>query len=331
MDSFLRSSLHLLLFSLLLPLSLPLPYESLREAVDVLSVSGYLSMSLTLDLVGEAFFSLSPSATVFSPSDDAFVLYGQPSVSLLKLHFTPLALSLSELQAVPFGFKIPTLDPNRSLVATTSLSDDRISINNVMIDGSPVFDDAFLVIYGIDEFFDPSFTMVSPNIQSPNFTMESPIQSPSPSPSSDFQCPVYYWDLHPFGEASEDLRSRGYSIMASFLDLQLMQYDAEEDRGNFTVFAPADVAIRGSIGNMTNWASLFLRHITGCQLSCADLSGLDDGTLLSTFLKGFLINVTHFGNTVLINDVPITWPNVYRSARFLVHGIPEMLAESNEF
>ncbi|GAB4840363.1 hypothetical protein Ancab_021129 [Ancistrocladus abbreviatus] len=301
------------IFSLFLSLSSSLPNDTLLNAADVLANSGYLSMSLTLQLIAKTFFSYFPFATIFSPSDDAFALYGQPSLSLLSFHFCPVAYSLSDLQSFPFGSEIPTHLPNRSLVVTTLPSDDQISINDVKIDGSSIYDDGFLVIFAIDKFFDY------------NFKIGAQVQSPvdGPSPSSNLECPVSHWDFSSFSEASGVLRSRGYSIMASFLGLQLMQFG--DDDTQFTVFAPMDEALQGHIGNSTNWASLFLRHVVPSELSWTDLSKLDDGTVLSTFLGGFLINVTHSGNVLLLNHVPVILSNMYHSDHVVVHGIPEIL------
>ncbi|GMH20319.1 hypothetical protein Nepgr_022160 [Nepenthes gracilis] len=305
--------IFIIVFSLL-PLSSPIPDETLLNAADILSNSGYISMSLTLGLVAKTLISASPSATIFSPSDDAFSLYGQPSLTLLQFHFCPIAYSLSDLRSVPFGTEVPTLFPNRSLIITSLPSDYEISINDVMIKGSPIFDDGVLVILGIDKFFDLNFKIGAPVAGSP---------SDGPRPSSNLECPVSYWDLYPFSEASESLRSRGYSIMASFLDLQLMQFDVEHTQ--FTVFAPMDEAMQGHIGNSTEWASVFLRHIVPCKLPMADLSRLDDGTLLRSFLGGFLINVTHSGDNLLLNDVPVVLSNMYQSDHVVVHGLGAIL------
>ncbi|KAK9277696.1 hypothetical protein L1049_007243 [Liquidambar formosana] len=309
----------LLLISLtllsLLSLSSPVPTQTIQDAAEILSNSGFVSMALTLELVSpQTPIPQSPSATIFSPPDAAFTQSGQPSLSLLQFHFSPVPFSFENLKSLPSGSKIPTMFSGHSLVVTSSASDDQFSLNNVKINGSPIFDDGSLIIFGIDDFFDPEF-QVSPSIQSP---------SPNPNPNPNLGCAKSTnsssdYSIH---EASRMLRSTGYSVIASFLDLQLLGF---RDELRLTVFAPGDEVMATYIGNYSDYSTLFLRHVVPCKFSLSDLANFKDGTVLPTYLEGFKLNITRSGDILLLNDVPIIFRDMYSSDWLAVHGLREIL------
>ncbi|THG10519.1 putative fasciclin-like arabinogalactan protein 20 [Camellia sinensis] len=309
--------LSLLTFSLF-SLSYPLPSIAVLNAEEILSNSGFVAMALTLDLVSATLTSQPPSATIFSPSDAAFSYSGQPPLSLLQFHFSPLAFSLDSLRSLPYGTKIPTLSSGKSLIVTTSALDQQVSLNNVTINGSPIYDDGSLIIFGIDKFFDPNLEVVL-----------LPIQSPSP----DLRCVAsttttrttwsYLSRGYSFDEASGMLRSRGYSVVASFLDLQLVL--ALVDRPNLTVFAPVDDVMLEYVGNVSEYSSLFLRHVVPCKLRWTDLINFEDGTELRTFSDGFTVKITKNNDLLMINGVPISIPDMFDSDWLSVHGLHKVL------
>ncbi|KAF8390648.1 hypothetical protein HHK36_025175 [Tetracentron sinense] len=306
----------LILFSFFTLSSPALPSsETILNAVEILSDSGFLSMALTLQLVSQTLIPQSSSPTIFSPSDAAFARSGQPPLILLQYHISPLKFSPENLKSLPFGTTIPTLLSNRSLIVTTSASEDQISINNVKINGSVIYDDGSLVIYGIDDFFDPEF-------QSP------PDLAPEPSPSSTTGCTAPFLDnpsafgFDSFISVADLLRSRGYSQMASFLDLQLRGFT---DQTKLTIFAPVDEVIEEHSGNFSEYSSIFRPHVLPCRLTWSDLVEFDDGTILHTFLEGFTINITRSGDVLLLNGVPVIFPDMYYSDLLVVHGLRQML------
>ncbi|OMO60545.1 hypothetical protein CCACVL1_24060 [Corchorus capsularis] len=143
-------------------------------------------------------------------------------------------------------------------------------------------------------------------------------------------------DDHSFREAISVLRSRKHSVMASFLDLQLMGFKPNNAEP-LTLFAPLDDAIKMKgdyIGNFSEYQSIFFRHVLPCKLSWADLVNLSDGTVLGTYLEGFKIHVTKSGGNLLINGVGIAYPDLFYGESIVVHGlqevlvVPEILAES---
>ncbi|XP_020205990.1 putative fasciclin-like arabinogalactan protein 20, partial [Cajanus cajan] len=273
-----------------------------------LSDSGFVSMSLTLEIVAETLLEQSPSATVFAPSDTAFKKSGQPSLDLLRLHFAPLPLPPPSLRLLTAGATIPTMLPGQSLTVTTS---DRVtSINNVRLTGSPIYDDGFLLVYGIERFFDPTFQF---NTQ-------------RPSPDSNSSCSGKNHTAaasDSFDQAVQALKSGGYSVVASFLGMQL---SGVAEQGGITVFAPADEMVANRIGDIGEYPSFFRRHVVPCRLLWNDLVDFGDGSELATFLEGFAINITRSGGILTLNGVPVFFPDVFFNDRVVVHGVSDVLA-----
>ncbi|KAL1807703.1 hypothetical protein DCAR_0727086 [Daucus carota subsp. sativus] len=305
-----------LLFLSLVSLAASFPAQTVVNAVDTLSNSGYIAMSLTLQLTSNTL--LTPqrrSATVFSPPDAAFSSSGQPSISLLQLHFVPVAFSIDGLKSLPYGTKIPTFSSSHSLTITTPASDNsgNVSLNNVNVTGSPIYDDGALVIFGVERFFDAEFTPLSP-IQSPNSDLGCVMMKDYPRLSSGG---------YSFREASGMLRSRGYAVMASFLDLQLLGFLGEP---KLTVFAPVDELMIEKANNFADYYLLFLRHVVPCKLSWTDLANVENGTELHTYLEGFNLNVTRSDDLFMVNEVEVTFPDMYYSDWLVVHGVRQILS-----
>ncbi|KAH7516398.1 hypothetical protein FEM48_Zijuj10G0131200 [Ziziphus jujuba var. spinosa] len=289
----------------------PLPSDTILDAAEILSDSGFVSMALTLEIVSQTLTVQSPSLTIFAPNDSAFSQAGQPSLSLLQFHFCPIPLPLESLKLLSTGTKIPTLLSGHSLIVTSSPSSDQISLNNVKITGgSPIYDDGSMIIFGIEDFFDPNFGLPVP-ISSPRSTPRC--GSSSTNGSMDF--PGVSW----FEGASAALRSNGHSVMASFLDLQLEGF---KEPTMMTIFAPVDQSMVNPMKNV----SVFLRHVVPCKLLWNDLVNFDDGTVLPTYSNGFTITVTRSDSVLMLNGVPVFFPNMYFSDPLVVHGLNEVLA-----
>ncbi|KAK6931012.1 FAS1 domain [Dillenia turbinata] len=269
-------------------------------------------MSLTLQLLSETLIPPYSSYTLFSPSDDAFSQSGQPPLSLLQLHFSPLAFPYETLRSLPFGAKIPTLNINHTLTVTSFSSAiyRQISINNVLINGSPVFDDGSLIVYGIEKFFDPTFQIPGP-VQNPIVDLDCAVSKKSK-------------DQNWLDPVCDSLKSKGYSVMASFLNLQLLGF---REKRRLTVFSPADEVMAQFIGNYSEYSSIFLRHVLPCKLSWTDLDSFEDGVMLRSYKEGFEIKIGRSGDILTLNDVPVVFPDVYYSDSFVVHGIQQILRE----
>ncbi|KAJ6768754.1 hypothetical protein OIU74_022411 [Salix koriyanagi] len=224
----------------------------------------------------------SQSLTIFSPSDTAFSLSGQPSLDLLHFHFSPRYFSLNSLKSLPPGYQFPTLFSNHSLVIT-SHADRQISVNGVQITGSALYDDGFLVVFGIDSFLDPDFT-VSGSI---NGSTGGALGCHVTSSDNDY----------------------------SFEEAKFMEHTA------LTILAPADEIVKGFMGDFSDFRSIFLRHVVPCKISWRDLVGLDDGVVLPTFLRGFKINVTVTDTFLMFNGVRVIVPEMYSNGWLAVHGL----------
>ncbi|XP_047330357.1 putative fasciclin-like arabinogalactan protein 20 [Impatiens glandulifera] len=303
--------LHIILFAMLSPSS-QLSNEVIQNAIEALSNSGFVSMSLTIELVSSFLSSLPPSVTMFSPSDSAFSKSGQPSLDLLQYHFTQLPFSLETIRSLPYGTEILTMSSGKSLFVTSSPLDHKISLNNVTICGYPVHDDGSLIIFGIDEFFDPEFEFPQ-TVQTPIPDLGCVISSSNLTSS---------FPVSSFIEASVELRSRGYSVIASYLDVQLLGF---LEPPKLTIFAPVDDVMTDYVSNFTEDSSLFLRHVIPCRVTWSDLASFEDGTPLQTFAEGSSIRLTRFNHPLLLNDVPIAFPDMYISDSLVIHGLHGIL------
>ncbi|EOA18800.1 hypothetical protein CARUB_v10007414mg [Capsella rubella] len=318
---------------------------SFSSAVEVLSDSGYFSMGLTLKLANQD-LNLEDwqELTIFAPSDQACSRFGgQPSLLDIKFQLSPTRFPGESLRNLPNGAKIPTLGSNSSLFVTNSsrFGGGKFSINDVVVQDSPVFDDGYIVIYGSDDFFTSS-TKISDDSSSsssiPNPTSSTgsiPIPSsatrtaPSPKFASDStrnlpngsKPEVNCFNI--FESASRLLMSRGFVIMATFLALQL------ETSGNdtkITVFAPMDEAIPNPTTKFSDYATIFRGHVINRLVSWKDLQKLAwEGSILQTVLKGYEIEVSWSGDILLLNEVPLIYPDMFINDWIAVHGFNQMI------
>ncbi|XP_050378362.1 putative fasciclin-like arabinogalactan protein 20 [Argentina anserina] len=265
-------------------------------------------MSRTLTLATASVNSQPPSLTIFAPADDAFPFSGQLSSNRLRYHLLPTAFHLRSLKSLPYGAKIATLLAGRSLTVTSLPADGVVSLNNVTLAASPIYDDGSLIVFGIKKLFDP------------NFQISGPIRSlrclAPRNPNGDETAAFY-----PFDEASEVLRSNGFSVVASFLEVQFLKYHT-----TLTVFAPVDQAMVSRIGDLSQYSSIFGRHVAPCKLSWDDLANLDDeAVLVRTNLEGFMINISRYDGVLVLSGVPVIMPEMYRNEWLVVHGISGVL------
>lgn len=56
-----------------------------------------------------------------------------------------------------------------------------------------------------------------------------------------------------------------------------------------------------------------------------DLEGFNDGTSLSSFSGGFMINLTRSGDVLVLNGVPVIFPDMYQSDWLIIHGLNQLL------
>ncbi|OVA08888.1 FAS1 domain [Macleaya cordata] len=147
-----------------------------QKIVNAISNAGYVSMSLTLGMTLNTL--IAPSAdrsidsntntkfTIFCPPDEAFLSlkYPQPPFTLLKYHIVPMKLDRESLEyssssvALPVHSKIDTLLSGHPLVLT-SFTDQLgfSSINFVNITKWELYNDGYVIVHGIENFFDPAY------------------------------------------------------------------------------------------------------------------------------------------------------------------------------
>ncbi|MED6172219.1 hypothetical protein PIB30_048007 [Stylosanthes scabra] len=296
-------TLSTLLF-LLFPLAASSTEPLLSTAAHTLTDAGFLSMALTLRLASP-FLTLHPadSLTVFVPPNAAFIRSGPLPLSLLQYHILPNRLPLQYLSSLQPNTPLPTLLPNSSLTITFS-SFNKLSLNDVVVSTTPLFDDGSLLLLEIEDFFNSS-------------SLQELESEPAPT------------NAETFAAVTEVLKSNGCSVMASFVDAQL--YTEFGDGRKFTIFAPLDEAFAVdavSLRNISDYSVIFRKHVVPKLIRWRDLIRLPNKTLLPTFSDGFEINVTVSPKRRFLNGVLVAVPDMFRGDLVVVHGIHGLLDSS---
>lgn len=157
-----------------------------------------------------------------------------------------------------------------------------------------MLDDGSVVIYGVDDFLSSPFEF-------------------SPNPEDESFCSI-----------AKFLRSRGYSVIAAFLEAQLMEI--HKDQTKFTIFAPVDQAFKEDEANsIGDYAAIFRRHVVPRSVQWKDLTRCEVETKLLTCSPGFTINVTVADGVPMLNGLPVAFREVYHSEWLVVHGLKGLI------
>ncbi|KAL8267596.1 hypothetical protein R6Q59_004940, partial [Mikania micrantha] len=223
-----------------------------------------------------------------------------------------MLFSLTSLRSLLPGTKIPSMSSDDHLTVISPSLSNQVSINNVNIVGSLVFDDGLLIIFAIENFFDSDFQILASPAQIDSFDGCERLNRDDDQNIS-------------FHDAGNVLISRGYSVMASFINLQFLRFPNQSGL-TLTLFALVDEVMVDYSRRIPDYPSLFLQHVLPCKISWKDLANLEYRTDVNTYLSGFRIGVTRSGGTLMVNGVPIAFPEMYYSDWLVIHGIPETLS-----
>ncbi|XP_050374106.1 putative fasciclin-like arabinogalactan protein 20 [Argentina anserina] len=248
-----------------------------------------------------------PPITVFAPSDEAFIFSGVPNPSLLRYHLLPVAFHLRSLKSLPFGTKVSTLLAGHSLTVTTLPGDRLVSLNNVT--ASPIFDDGSLVIFGIPTHFNPYFQL-SPPIQNPNAAAAETA-------------------AHYIAEASTALKSKASSTMATFVEIQFVEFLVYH--ASLTFSRHVGFVTVNRIGGLSRYSSFLNRHVAPCN----DLAKLEmnmsryGGDLVLNGVTVIMpeINISRYGSVLVLHGVTVTMPEMCRNDWLMVPGVSEVLLQ----
>ncbi|GAA0170640.1 hypothetical protein LIER_24862 [Lithospermum erythrorhizon] len=132
-------------------------------------------------------------------------------------------------------------------------------------------------------------------------------------------------------DAASRLKSRGYSIMASFLELQLMGYLKSSPWPlKLTMFAPDDEVLLRFSGDILGYSGLFMRHLLPCKLTYADIVGVKNGTFIKKNFEGLGTMIEENDGDFFVNGVRITFPDLYVSDSLVIHGIGDAISQQIE-
>jgi len=119
--------------------------------------------------------------------------------------------------------------------------------------------------------------------------------------------------------------SRGFVIIATFLALQLEDNTSGNDT-KITVFAPIDEAIPNPTTKFSDYVTIFRGHVVSQLLLWKDLQKFaKEGSILQTVLKGYEIEISLSGDILLLNGVPLIYPDLYVNDWIAVHGFNQMI------
>jgi hypothetical protein len=126
-------------------------------------------------------------------------------------------------------------------------------LNNIKINGTPIYDDRVLPAHGIDRFCGPNFQNSEPS-QRPNSNSNSSCSALNLTVNSSGS----------FEQAVKALKHGGYSVMASFLRMKL---SGNTNQNGITAFTPMDEMVMNRIGGFRDYPSPFRRHVVPCKAS----------------------------------------------------------------
>ncbi|KAA8521747.1 hypothetical protein F0562_012420 [Nyssa sinensis] len=95
----------------------------------------------------------------------------------------------------------------------------------------------------------------------------------------------------------------------------------------FSSLAPLNSAasICGCLTSPKTCLSGVLSSSNGAWLPWTDLIHLENGTMLGTYVEGFSINITQSGDTLMLNEVAVLFPDMYYNDGLVVHGLRDIL------
>ncbi|XP_070044829.1 uncharacterized protein [Nicotiana tomentosiformis] len=130
-------------------------------------------MSIILENTLNRLISSSPNTTtftIFCPTEKAFLnifpKYPGPPYRLIQYQVVPLKLNKENLEFSRHknSNKLKTLLPGHHIIITTLSHDENVSINDVNVVEWDVYNNGCVIVYGVDEFFDPALKiLVYPN------------------------------------------------------------------------------------------------------------------------------------------------------------------------
>ncbi|PIA59354.1 hypothetical protein AQUCO_00400324v1 [Aquilegia coerulea] len=138
--------------------------QQVENIVKAVSDAGYHAMALTLELTLPTMISIENTSsvfTIFTPPDQAFFSLRYP-MTLLKYHVAPVKLERETFKSsYKMHSKIDTILHGHPLVVTKlPHAEENGAINGVKIAQWNIYNDGYIVVHGVDDFFDPSYQVL---------------------------------------------------------------------------------------------------------------------------------------------------------------------------
>ncbi|KAL9164534.1 hypothetical protein ABFS82_06G110600 [Erythranthe guttata] len=273
----------------------PLHGLALNASAVLRRHGGFHITAALLQVSPDLFFSGNAS-TVFAIQDSAFSNLSIPPWEMRQLllsHAAPSALPTAELLKKPPGFCFKTLAENKNLVITkNNPKTGPITINNVPISDPDIFLEGPFSVHGVLR------------------------------PLNEIPAPACGFSDHRNVEWTgiiKLLSSNGYVSFAiglnAVLDKIVRNY---EKLSSVTVFAPPN---SGLISSPSPFLDRIVRlHILPQRLNYMELIATKNSSL-KTLIPSFDLKIEKFTQTLVIDGVEITRPDLFSSETFVVHGI----------
>ncbi|KAH6809645.1 hypothetical protein C2S51_027428 [Perilla frutescens var. frutescens] len=276
---------------------------------------GFHIIATLLQISPELFFPSGPESqsesTVFAIQDSALSNLSAPPNTmrqLLRYHAVPATLRMAELLKKPPGFCLKTLADGENLTITKNEAEaGSVVINNVLVSHPDMFLEGALAVHGVAGFFDT--TSSSPSCGVSNLGVDDG---------------AVKWS-----KIVRSLSSNGFVCFA--IGLNAVLDGIRQDYGNLgsvTVFAPPNSEFLSS-------PSAFLDRIVRLHIlqqrfsymellttaTAADITNSSMNTMTTLLPAASPLQINKFSQTLAINGVEITRPDLVLSDNFIIHGI----------
>ncbi|KAL0358970.1 UNVERIFIED_CONTAM: Fasciclin-like arabinogalactan protein 21 [Sesamum angustifolium] len=267
--------------------------------------SGFHITATLLQISPELFFS-GPESTVFAIQDSAISNLSIPPWAmrqLLRFHATPSALPMEELFKKPPGFCMNTLVDDKNLVITKNDAETgSVMINNVLVSQPDLFLEGRVSVHGVLGPFD---TILSSSCGFSN--RSSILVSNATDQAVEWRRIVRLLSSNGFVSFAIGLNSVLDGILQECHNL-----------GSVTIFAPPN---SGFISSPSPFLDRIVRfHILPQKYTYIELAEAEKSSL-RTLVPGYDLKIDKFSQTLAVNGVEITAPDVFSSKNFVVHGI----------
>ncbi|KAK4436311.1 Fasciclin-like arabinogalactan protein 21 [Sesamum alatum] len=286
--------------------ALPSGHRPAFNASRALRLYGGFHITATLLQISPELFFSGPESTVFAIQDSAISNLSIPPWAmrqLLRFHSTPSALPMAKLFKKPPGFCMKTLVDDKNLVITKNDAETgSFMINNVLVSQPDLFLEGPVSVHGVLGPFD---MIPSPSCGFSN--RSSILASNATDQAVEWRRVVRLLSSNGFVSFAIGLNSVVDGILQEYHNLD-----------SVTIFAPPN---SGFISSPSPFLDRIVRlHILPQKFTYIELAAAEKSSLRS-LVPEYDLKIDKFSQTLAVNGVEITAPDVFSSKTLVIHGI----------